>query len=43
LLDELERCLRLHRAGYRDVRWYADGVDGWREAGLPTVNATPAR
>ena len=36
-------ALRLHRAGYRDVRWYADGVDGWREAGLPTVNATPAR
>ena len=35
-------ALRLHRAGYRDVRWYADGLDGWREAGLPTANATPA-
>lgn len=35
--------LRLHRAGYRDVRWYADGMDGWREAGLPTADVKPDR
>ncbi len=35
-------ALRLHRAGYRDVRWYADGMDGWREAGLPTADVNPA-
>lgn len=34
-------ALRLHRAGYRDVRWFADGVDGWRERGLPMVAAVP--
>ena len=36
-------ALRLHRAGYRDVRWYADGMDGWRELGLPIAAATPER
>jgi len=36
-------ALRLHRAGYRDVRWYGDGIDGWREAGLPTAEVTPQR
>jgi PQQ-dependent catabolism-associated CXXCW motif protein len=35
-------ALRLHRAGYRDVRWYAEGMDGWREAGLPAADITPA-
>jgi PQQ-dependent catabolism-associated CXXCW motif protein len=35
-------ALRLHRAGYRDVRWFADGLDGWRDTGGPTVVATPA-
>ncbi len=27
--------------GYRDVRWYPDGTDGWGEAGLPLERATP--
>lgn len=36
-------ALRLHRAGYRDVRWFADGMDGWRELGLPTIHARPER
>lgn len=34
-------ALRLHRAGFRDVRWFADGLDGWKEAGLPTARAMP--
>ena len=21
--------------GYKQISWYPDGVDGWREAGLP--------
>lgn len=36
-------ALRLHRAGYRDVRWYADGLDGWREQRLPLDEASPRR
>jgi len=27
--------------GYRRVYWYRDGIDGWIEAGLPTVEAMP--
>ena len=27
--------------GYRDVNWYPDGTDGWREAGLPTEASEP--
>lgn len=27
--------------GYSQVYWYRDGMDGWEEAGLPTVEATP--
>jgi PQQ-dependent catabolism-associated CXXCW motif protein len=27
-------ALRLHREGYRDIRWFAEGIDGWRDAGL---------
>lgn len=34
-------ALRLRRAGYRDVHWFADGVDGWIEAGRGTVLARP--
>lgn len=34
-------ALRLHRAGLRDVRWFADGLDGWKEAGFPTARAMP--
>jgi PQQ-dependent catabolism-associated CXXCW motif protein len=35
-------ALRLRRAGYTDVRWFADGLDGWRDINGPTVIATPA-
>lgn len=34
-------ALRLHRLGYRDVRWLADGLDGWRDLGLPVKPAVP--
>ncbi len=34
-------ALRLHRAGIRNVIWYADGLDGWREARLPLSAAVP--
>lgn len=27
--------------GYRDVLWYPEGVDGWKEAGLALREATP--
>lgn len=33
--------LRLHRAGVRNIRWFADGADGWREAGRKLVVARP--
>jgi PQQ-dependent catabolism-associated CXXCW motif protein len=36
-------ALRLHRLGYRDVRWFGDGLDGWRDIGAPTVAAQPYR
>ena len=26
-------ALRLHRAGLPDIRWFADGLDGWKDAG----------
>ena len=35
----LADCLR--RAGYRRVRWFAEGVDGWRDLGRPLVPITP--
>jgi PQQ-dependent catabolism-associated CXXCW motif protein len=36
-------ALRLHRAGHTDVRWFAEGLDGWRDIAGPTVIATPAQ
>jgi PQQ-dependent catabolism-associated CXXCW motif protein len=36
-------AIRLHRAGYRDVRWYANGADGWRDLGRPLSALTPER
>jgi PQQ-dependent catabolism-associated CXXCW motif protein len=27
--------------GYSRVRWYSDGIEGWREAGLPTETIAP--
>lgn len=29
--------------GYRGVRWFPDGIDGWQEAGLPLEPAHPFR
>nr|WP_206243050.1 rhodanese-like domain-containing protein [Novosphingobium terrae] len=34
---------RLHALGYRNVRWLAEGTDGWRELGLKLVDAAPER
>jgi rhodanese-related sulfurtransferase len=33
--SSVEVAERLVELGYRDVRHYAGGKDGWREAGLP--------
>ena len=35
--------LRLHRARIRNILWFADGIDGWRDAKLPLAAATPDR
>lgn len=32
---------RLRAMGYTNVWWLAEGTDGWREAGLPLVDAVP--
>lgn len=32
---------RLHRWGMGRIVWYADGTDGWAEAGRPLAPATP--
>jgi PQQ-dependent catabolism-associated CXXCW motif protein len=32
---------RARTFGYRKVNWYADGIEGWREAGLPTEVIAP--
>lgn len=32
---------RLAALGYRDVRWLADGTDGWSALSLPLVDAVP--
>ena len=32
----------LERLGYTNVRKYADGIQDWTEAGLPTHTGTPA-
>lgn len=32
---------RLAQAGYARIYWYADGTDGWTEAALPLLPATP--
>lgn len=34
---------RLARAGRRDVRWFAEGGDGWRDLGRALVPVVPAR
>ncbi len=35
--------VRLAQAGFTDVRWYREGNEGWRAAGLPTRPATHSR
>lgn len=32
---------RASRWGYQQLYWYAEGTDGWREAGLELVTGTP--
>ena len=32
---------RVRDYGYTQVYWYKDGIDGWKEAGLELVKATP--
>ncbi len=32
---------RLHALGYTHVQWLSEGTDGWHDAGLPLVDATP--
>lgn len=34
---------RLAIAGYKDVRWFAEGTDGWTEVGGATETGTPER
>lgn len=34
-------ALRLHRAGLPDIRWFADGLDGWKEAGFAVTLTVP--
>jgi PQQ-dependent catabolism-associated CXXCW motif protein len=34
---------KLRRLGYGDVRWYANGIDGWKELGRPLTPAMPER
>jgi PQQ-dependent catabolism-associated CXXCW motif protein len=34
---------KIRRLGYRNVAWYANGIDGWRELGRPLSPATPER
>lgn len=36
-------ALRIRRKGYARVEWFAEGIDGWREAGLALTPAKPAR
>lgn len=32
---------RADELGYRNLYWYPEGTDGWRDAGLPLVDAVP--
>lgn len=32
---------KVARAGYRNVRWYANGIDGWIDGGRPTRAVQP--
>lgn len=34
-------ALRLRRAGFSRIAWFAEGSDGWREAGRPLVEVQP--
>ncbi|CAN5367336.1 PQQ-dependent catabolism-associated CXXCW motif protein [soil metagenome] len=35
--------LRLRRAGYGRVLWFAEGIDGWKESGRALADVKPAR
>jgi PQQ-dependent catabolism-associated CXXCW motif protein len=32
---------RAQAYGYAQVLWFSDGIEGWREADLPTGTVTP--
>lgn len=32
---------KIRRLGYRDVAWYANGIDGWKETGRPLEPVVP--
>jgi PQQ-dependent catabolism-associated CXXCW motif protein len=34
-------ALRLRRAGLGNVRWFADGLDGWKDKGFEVQDASP--
>lgn len=34
-------ALRLKRAGYRQLYWFADGIDGWKQSGRQLVDTRP--
>lgn len=34
---------KIRQLGYRDVAWYANGIDGWKEMGLPLSTRPPER
>lgn len=36
-------ALRLRRAGFRDVRWFGEGADGWRDLGRTLEPMKPFR
>lgn len=40
-INSMALAKRLLEAGYKDVRYYPDGFDGWKAAGMP-VEATPS-
>jgi PQQ-dependent catabolism-associated CXXCW motif protein len=34
-------ALRLRRAGLRNILWFAEGLDGWKDSSLPLLIARP--
>jgi rhodanese-related sulfurtransferase len=40
--NSTEVAVKLQHLGYRNVRKYAEGIQDWTEAGLPTETGAPA-